>query len=177
MRSIRRLNNSGPAYWAGRPAGDTIVEVMIAAALVMATLGIGYALARQGLRQTTDDSLRTQAISYGQSQIEFIRNAISNHCPSGDTTCSIPNTLLETYEGGALSSGFCILNSGTASLFSDGVCTNYTGATTAGTSPFSIKNTYDSVSKVFSVLVQWTPIGTTRDATSKQQLTLYYKAP
>ena len=151
---------------------------MIAAALVMATLGVGYALARQGLRQTTDDSLRNQAISYGQSQIEFIRNAVANYDPS-------TNTLKDTYKtyNSPPPNGFCILNSGAAQdarAASDNFerCSQYTGRTgdIIVASPFSIKNNYDPASGVFTINIQWTPISTTRAATSNQQLNLYYKA-
>lgn len=158
--------------------GDTIIEVMIAAALIMATLGVGYALSRQALRQTTDDSLRNQAIAYGQSQIEFIKNAIANRCAVGDSTCSSPNTLLTSYQG--LPSGFCILNTGVAAASGNASCTSYTGGAT-GTSAFSIKNTYDGTTdvnnKLFKVLVTWTPLSVTRGTGAVQQLSFYYKSP
>lgn len=155
--------------------GDTVVEVMIAAALVIAALAVGYALSRQALRQTTDDGLRNQAIAHGQSQIEFIRNAATNYNSS-------TNTLLDTYKSSFHGKGFCILYTGVAqdanpTYDSHQDCLKYTGVDPTTSSPFTVNDSYDQSGKIFTITVQWVPLSVTRASTVPQQLNFYYRSP
>ena len=154
--------------------GDTIVEVMVAAALIMVALGGGYALSRQGLRQSTDNSLRSQALNYGRTQVEFIKNVINNIPASQPSPiCSSPITLLDNYR---CKTPFCIVNTGEwqDAAAANSSCKGYSGDKTSHNTPFTVNNTYDSASKTFTVTVTWLPLGTIR-ATDTQKLTLVYR--
>lgn len=53
--------------------GDTIVEVLIAMALVSVVLSGAYAVTTQDLRTTQDANERSQALALVQQQVELIR--------------------------------------------------------------------------------------------------------
>src|SRR3990167_10314221 len=55
--------------------GDTIIEILIAMAILALVLGTAYAISTQSLRTGTSAGQRSQALGYAQSQIEFIKRA------------------------------------------------------------------------------------------------------
>jgi len=54
-------------------AGDTIIEVLIAIAIVSSVLGIAYATMNRGLKQARDIQERTEALKLLQGQVESLR--------------------------------------------------------------------------------------------------------
>ncbi|HET7320072.1 MAG TPA: hypothetical protein VFI84_00625 [Candidatus Saccharimonadales bacterium] len=62
MRLLHRLNQGG----------DTIVEVLVALAILGSALGIGYAAASSGLRGTQQASEHSQALKIAQAQAEML---------------------------------------------------------------------------------------------------------
>ena len=65
----------GQGSHAYRQTGDTIVEVLVAMAILALVLGTAYAISTQSLRTGTSAGQRSQALGYAQSQIEFIKRA------------------------------------------------------------------------------------------------------
>ncbi len=58
-------------------AGDTIIEVLLAMAVVSAIIGGGYASARSSLNTTLQSRERDQAVTLTQSQAELLRAAVN----------------------------------------------------------------------------------------------------
>ncbi len=85
--------------------GDTIVEVLIAIAIVSSVLGITYATMNRSLLLMRDNEERTAATKHAQSQIESIKaiwnqdesritgptSSGSGICVTGDTVHSLPS--------------------------------------------------------------------------------------
>ncbi len=85
--------------------GDTIIEVMIAIAVVSLVLVTAYVATRHSLQTVQDTQEHSEALQLLQSQIEFIRgshtappqggcfykDATSNHS-SGDADCTVDAT-------------------------------------------------------------------------------------
>ena len=66
-------------------AGDTIVEVMIALAVLSLSLGISYEAANGGINQSVNAQEHAQALGLIDAQVEELRSAIDNN------TAVIPN--------------------------------------------------------------------------------------
>jgi type II secretory pathway pseudopilin PulG len=76
FRQTRKLNNEG----------DTIVEVLVALAILSLAFAISYATANQGLNQSQNAQEHSQALGVVDSQLELLRYAINNKVttiPSG----------------------------------------------------------------------------------------------
>lgn len=58
-------------------AGDTIVEVLIAIAVVSSVLGIAYSIMNQNLHTIRDNQERSEASKIAQGQLELLRVASS----------------------------------------------------------------------------------------------------
>jgi prepilin-type N-terminal cleavage/methylation domain-containing protein len=81
----------------GNQAGDTIVEVLIAIAVVSLVLVGAYVSTDKNVQSTQDAQERTQAVKYVQTQIEYLRvagTATNGHCFVGttDTTPGLPGS-------------------------------------------------------------------------------------
>lgn len=59
--------------------GDTIVEVLIAVAIVSSVLGITYSIMNRNLLSMRDNQERTEASKIAQNQIELLRSAWSRY--------------------------------------------------------------------------------------------------
>lgn len=60
-------------------AGDTIVEVLLAIAIVSVTLGAAYVAANRSLRATRLSQERGEALKYAESQVEMLRAYITHN--------------------------------------------------------------------------------------------------
>ena len=58
----------------GNEHGDTIVEVLIAVAIVSFVLAVAYATSNHNVKSTVDAQEHSQAIKAVQAQLEFLRN-------------------------------------------------------------------------------------------------------
>ena len=61
-----------------KQAGDTIVEVLIAMAVVSFILAQAYALANHSLRTTQSNQERSESIRLTEQQLERLRNLVQN---------------------------------------------------------------------------------------------------
>lgn len=151
MRLIKTFSNPR------NTAGDTIVEVLVSAAILAAVLSVAYATANHNLQNSTDADNRNQAIAYVGQQIEFIKNAAANSTAA-----------LATYQ---LKKPFCIMPNGTpwTVVDKDGYCT----FTSFSASPFGLYRvgvSYDNAKKNFKVQAAWVASNGTHQGTA----TLYY---
>lgn len=81
---MRRLNQRSATGLGRRQAGDTIVEVMIAIAIVSFVLVAAYVTANKNTLINQDTQERGQALQLVTTQLEFLRN---NHGISASNNC------------------------------------------------------------------------------------------
>jgi Tfp pilus assembly protein PilV len=109
-------------------AGDTIIEVLIAIAIITFVLASAYALSRRSIAATQDTQEHTQAQKLVEGQIEYLRAA------------------------GSIGTNMCFDNSGAAVADSTAACTAATA--TGSTVPYSLTiTTPDSVT--YTVSATW----------------------
>lgn len=65
-----------------KQTGDTIVEVLIAVAIVSLILAISYSIANHNVRVVQDAQEHSQALQLAQRQLEFLR--VQGSIPSGN---------------------------------------------------------------------------------------------
>lgn len=136
--------------------GDTLVEVILATALISATIGIAVSMSNRNLQTGVSAAQRSQALAIAQDQVERIKNAYLTSSP-----------VLDSYK---INKPFCILaNSSEEDVeASDSKCANFNGG------QYSISITYGSSSLVFTTSVTWLSNSNT---SGTDQLSLYYKLP
>lgn len=109
--------------------GDTIVEVLIAIAVVSSVLGISYSSMNRNIQTTRDNQERTEAVRLAEGQIEGIKNV-----------ASFNQAALDLQTG-----TFCIVNS-----------TPTTASCTAGLYTMAIIN--DTAENVYRITISWTSL-------------------
>ncbi len=136
--------------------GDTIVEVILATALITTAIGLAYSMSNRNLGNGVSAGQRSQALSVAEAQIERIKNAYLSNSP-----------ILVTYKSAV---PFCILGNGLEENASptDSKCKNFGG------SPYSVSINYNSTTLVFTADVSWS---SNSNSSGQDQLTLYYKLP
>lgn len=93
MRLIKRFNQRG----------DTIVEVLIAIAVISSVLGTSYAIVNRNSKSYQQVSERTEALKLAEDQLEQLRGGIT--VPAGDF-CVLPGGEVKIY-----SASSCTFNS------------------------------------------------------------------
>jgi len=136
--------------------GDTIVEVILATALIAAAIGLAYSMSNRNLSNGVSAGQRSQALSLAQSQIERIKNAYLINSP-----------VLASYK---IDRPFCILDDGSEEDVSrlNSKCANF------GSSPYSVTINYNGSTLIFTTDVSWS---SNSNNSGQDQLTLYYKLP
>lgn len=136
--------------------GDTLVEVILATALISATIGVAVSMSNRNLQTGVSAAQRSQALAIAQDQVERIRNAYLTSSP-----------VLDSYK---INKPFCILADGSEEDVeaSASKCTNFNGG------QYSIAITYGSSSLVFTTSITWLSNSNT---SGTDQLSLYYKLP
>lgn len=93
--------------------GDTLIEVLIATAIVSSILGGAYVTSNRSLRTTRQAEERVEALKYAESQVEKLRvasAASTSACDSKDIFCSTPPA----------STNFCLDAAGVRTDFMNG---------------------------------------------------------
>ena len=136
--------------------GDTIVEVILATALIAAAISLVYSMSNRNLSNGVSAGQGSQALSLAQSQIERIKNAYLTNSP-----------ILGSYK---INKAFCVLNDGTEEDVgkAGSQCANF------NSSPYSISIAYNQTTLVFKADVTWSSHS---NSSGQDQLTLYYKLP
>jgi len=65
-------------------AGDTIIEVLIAMAILALVMVGAYVSSSRSLRNGTDAANRQQALALAEQQVEIIKSSPGNYTPSGN---------------------------------------------------------------------------------------------
>jgi|KBSSwiStaDraftv2_1062776.scaffolds.fasta_scaffold266137_2 prepilin-type N-terminal cleavage/methylation domain-containing protein len=130
----------------GRQRGDTLVEVLIAIAVVTLVLGGAYVTTNRSLLATRSAQERGNALKNAESQIEQLKGLVAS---SSDTVfaASVP---------------FCISSSGSIVSDSSPECTVGTNGSPTTTEPaFHLSITRDVVSdpNTFVLTETWTDVG------------------
>ncbi len=148
------LNRLAGPVRSGR--GDTIVEVILATALIAAATGLAYSMSNHNLGNGVSAGQRSQALSLAGAQIERIKNAYLTN-----------STSLNSYK---IDKPFCILGDGSEedANRSNSKCANFTS------SPYSVVINYNKATLVFKTDVSWS---SNSNSSGQDQLTLYYKLP
>lgn len=142
--------------------GDTIVEVLIAIAVLSSVLGITYSIVNQNMLTMQDNSERTTASKLAQTQIERLRDDYAEFTGS-DLDDYVRTRILS---GGALSRGFCFTGDPT-DLYADGDrLTNLNDAYPAGFPGqcimqgglYYVSVEYNEIDDNFLIRVRWDSI-------------------
>lgn len=136
-------------------AGDTIVEVLIAIAVISLVLVGAYVTTTKNMASTQDAQERTQAVKLVESQIEYFRQA-GGSVASGDCFDDSAN---EQHAGGNQGSNPCI-------LLSDG---SMAGHTDQPAYTVSIRPNTNPVG-TYTIEAQWASL-----TGSTNNVTMYYK--
>lgn len=139
-----------------RERGDTIVEVVLATAIIATAIGIAYSVANRNLQNGISAGQRSQALSLASAQIERLKNAhLTNSADLNKYTIDKP---------------FCILSDGGVEDVDkqDSKCTNFNAT------QFSLNVNYKNDSRLFSAKLSWR---SNTNVAISDELTLYYKLP
>jgi len=148
--------------------GDTIVEVMLAIAIIGIALGTAFALSTRSFHTGQNVEERGEALSLAQGQVEFLKNTYLNGAKDDLISDSSYGT----------GKAFCFSDTdGKVYDATSSNCTNYKLAD-GSSSIYTIEVTYCNGSGcgtegVFTVKVSWTGAGGQRLDNS----TVYYKIP
>ncbi len=143
MRSIK--NNQ---------VGDTIVEVMLAIAIIGMVLGASYATATRALRTGRFAQEQTEALKLAESQVEQLKYIASLDI--------VPGTANDIFNGSAGQNEFCIRDDNSFTKVRLADSSNYNSFCRARSGLYDILITYTSATGLFHVTIEWDRIGTTR---------------
>lgn len=129
-----------------RRRGDTIIEVMMAMAIIGLILAAAYATTSRNLNTSQHTQERTEAVKIAETQIELMKSL------TGSSRASLYS----------LPSDFCVNSTGPS--VQSGVCTQ-------GRYNYSIRR---SGTSVFIVVVRWTPPGGSDARQSETKITYRY---
>jgi type II secretory pathway pseudopilin PulG len=143
---MQRLRNS--------QTGDTIVEVMLAIAVIGMVLGASYATATRALRTGRFAQEQTEALKLAESQVEQLKYIASLDI--------VPGTANDIFNGSAGQNEFCIRDDNSFSKVRLADTANYTSFCRGRSGLYDILIRYTSATGLFHVTVEWDRIGTTR---------------
>jgi len=140
-----------------RQRGDTIVEVLIAIAVISLVLGGAYVTTNRSLRATRSAQERGNALKLVESQIEQLKGLIATN-PAGVFGAGVP-------------SPFCVYNN-TIVDPSTGNCTvNTSGAPTTAEPKFNLAITRSG--NAFTVKNNWLDVGGNQNAATQITYRVY----
>lgn len=137
-------------------AGDTIIEVLLAIAIVGMVLGASYSTATRALRSGRFAQEHTEALKLAESQMEKLKYLASVYSEANP-----PTAAQDIFNTGVNQNVFCIDDNFMKVLASDGtytsLCSNISGL-------YKVSTTYDNTSSVslFKVVVTWERTATTQ---------------
>ncbi|MDB5185917.1 MAG: hypothetical protein JWL85_440 [Candidatus Saccharibacteria bacterium] len=118
-----------------RQRGDTIVEVLIAIAVISLILGGAYASSRKSLQTTRSSQERGEVTKYVEQQVELLKSAVKN-----------PSSNVFTMPG-----SFCLDSNLIAQGASNAICrksgpgSGYALSITRNASTFTVTGTWDKI--------------------------------
>jgi len=162
--------------------GDTLIEVMIALAIIGSVIAISYATASRALRTGRAAQERTEAVKFVESQVESLKVVASTKKQT--LFANSPSLVVEPTFCVDSATNIYTENALPADVIADGLVTNTTGAPTAGQVyhfkcavgqdaryKLSIVRTCDASFKcTFVVRARWERIGGGKD-----EVAVYYR--
>jgi type II secretory pathway pseudopilin PulG len=157
--------------------GDTIVEILIAMAILALVLGTAYAVSSSSLRTGTAAGQRSQALGYAQSQVEFIKDAQLSDPANLTQYTSAPCVITDDLDNPTPPcQNFCVAASGDGSpnfinnppAGDDQSCIDYDN------NGYTVKVRYLEAFKTFQINLSWSGANLTAE---ESRLALYYKLP
>ncbi len=128
-----------------RERGDTIVEVLVAIAVVSLVLGGAYVTTNRSLLATRDAEERSVALKLTESQLEQLKGFARDN-PEAIFGAGVPNP-------------FCITNTNTVVSASDEGCTvNPSGAPSTVEPSFTLNVSRAGDGNTFTVVNEWTDV-------------------
>lgn len=146
--------------------GDTIVEVLLALAVLAGVIGVSYAVASRSLARAQQAQERVQATKLVEGQIEALKYLASS---IESTHTALFNSLITDLDTATppVSPQCLIVNSVTGVvskvIYTDSQCKN------SGLFNYYIA-AYDTVSKIFTIKTEWPSFRSGND-----NVTMYYK--
>ncbi len=123
--------------------GDTVVEVLIAIAVVSLVLGGAFVTSNRNLQNTRDSEERSNALKMAESQVEQLRSLVSTN----------PNAIF----GAAVPATFCI--SGTSALASSSSFCLVDGSGGVTTAEPAYRLAITRSGNTFTITSSWTKVG------------------
>lgn len=123
-----------------RQNGDTLVEIMLAIAIVGMVLGASYATATRALRTGRFAQEQTEALKLAESQLEKVKYIA--------TTNPAPGTANDVFNANAGQNIFCIDDNFAKVLTTSPSCSNISGI-------YKVAITYTSAESLFNAVVTW----------------------
>jgi Tfp pilus assembly protein PilV len=123
--------------------GDTIVEVLIAIAVISAVLGGAFVMTNRSLQNTRTSQERVNAVKLAESQVELVKNLAS--------------TDSDALFGAGVPASYCINSAGTVVTSTNAACkVNASGSPTTAEPAFNLSITRSG--NTFTVTNSWTDI-------------------
>jgi type II secretory pathway pseudopilin PulG len=123
--------------------GDTIVEVLIAIAVMTSVLGGAFVMTNRSLQDTRTAQERVNAVKLVESQIELVKNVVATN----------PDSLF----GAGVPAAYCINSSGTVLSSTNAACkVDGSGAATTTQPAFNLAITRSG--NTFTATNSWTSI-------------------
>lgn len=132
-------------------AGDTLVEVLLAIAVLSGIMGITYAIANRAQRNTQLSQQRAEATGVAQTQVERLRAIRDSSTVTRD---NFPN-FFSSFTGAA--NPFCIESLSTPPVSGDLKDATLPANCGFGTNDrYRVRTVFDSTRRQFTVSVSWT---------------------
>ena len=137
--------------------GDTLVEVLLAVAVVSSVLGIAYSIMNRNLQIMRNNQERTAASKYAQGQLELLKQAPGSLAPTVLEFCMTDGVPSEQHElEGAGSEN--ILHPELAS-YNPEAYTNHPECVREGIYRIGVRRESETTTPIYRVYVRWDEIG------------------
>lgn len=123
--------------------GDTIVEVLIAIAVMTSVLGGAFVMTNRSLQNTRTAQERVNAVKLAESQVELIKNVVATN----------PDAIF----GAGVPAAYCINSAGTVLTSTNAAC-KVDGAGNATTTQPAFNLSITRSSNTFTVTNSWVSI-------------------
>ncbi|MDQ3065271.1 MAG: prepilin-type N-terminal cleavage/methylation domain-containing protein [bacterium] len=132
--------------------GDTIVEVLIAVAIISLVLAVTYSTMTRNIATMRDNQERSEAARLAQGQLEALKAAWA--------TTPGQSSVTSRWGSGFCMSGSVAVSTGSGTVTTDASLDNLTAYDPQCTSNFYSRGIrYNSTSKVFTIYTRWDRIG------------------
>jgi prepilin-type N-terminal cleavage/methylation domain-containing protein len=137
-------------------AGDTLVEVMLAIAVIGMVIGASYATASRALRTGRFAQEQTEALKLAESQVEQLKYLAS--------TSVLPGSANDIFNGAAGQNRFCIRDNDSFTKVLATSSADYTSYCRLRSGLYDILVEYTASENLFRINIDWERTGATNGA-------------